>query len=131
ASSVADISSISLTLDGQPVALDSQGRAAVVAGVSGRMLLEATATDADGLVGHASSVLKVRDPSDKAAPVVSFDPLLKGAQLASATAIMGTVADTNLDSWVLEEAPLNFGSFTQLAAGNVPVAAATLAVFDP
>ena len=37
--------------------------------------------------------------------MVAFDPQLANARLTAATAIVGTVSDTNLDSWVLDRAP--------------------------
>ena len=60
----------------------------------GQSVLLATATDQDGLVGTTSAVLKVRDPLDNAAPVVSFDPSVVNAVLSGPTAILGTVADS-------------------------------------
>src|SRR2546423_1627912 len=43
----------------------------------------------------------------------------------------GTVSDTNLDSWVLELAPLGSEAFTPVASGTTTVAGDTLAHFDP
>src|SRR5262249_22037373 len=41
-------------------------------------------------------------------------------------------ASANLDSWLLEQAPLGYGSFTPLASGNNPVADySSLARLDP
>src|SRR5207249_1013254 len=113
AASLADITApLGLTVNGQPLTLDAQGRATLQAGAPGRMLLAATATDADGLVGHAGAVLKIRDPNDHAAPVVGFDPHLDGARLTAGTDIAVTVKDSNLDSWVLEQAPFGSDAFT-------------------
>ena len=55
------------------VALDAQGRATFTPTAPGRFTLEDTATDADGYVGTAQSVLKVRDPADAAAPDARLD----------------------------------------------------------
>src|SRR5262249_35359275 len=52
ATSLADIVGLTLKVNGEPVALDGQGRATIVAGAAGRLVLQATATDADGLVGQ-------------------------------------------------------------------------------
>ena len=76
-------------------------------------------------------MLKVRDPNDQAAPVVAFDPRLANARLTAATAIVGTVSDSNLDSWVLDAPRSARRTFTTLASGNAPVATGTLATFDP
>ena len=40
----------------------------------GRYQVTATATDADGYTGQFSTVLKVKDPTDTTAPVVSLTP---------------------------------------------------------
>src|SRR5207249_2362417 len=74
ASSLVPITALTLTVGGQPVSLDAQGRGHVVAGTPGRTPIEATATDAEGLVGQASVTLKVLDPANSSAPSVSFDP---------------------------------------------------------
>src|SRR5262249_90441 len=63
AANVADITALGLKVDGQPLTLDAQGRATMLAGLPGHVLIEATATDADGLVGSATAILKVRDPN--------------------------------------------------------------------
>ncbi len=76
ASSVAPIASISLALDGVPLTLDSTGTAQVIAGAPGKMTLQASATDADGLTATTTATLKVRDPHDTNAPAVALDPNL-------------------------------------------------------
>jgi YD repeat-containing protein len=131
ASSIAPITGITVQIGGQSIALDSQGRATYVPQAPGRITIEAQATDADGLVGHFTAVLKVRDPNDQTAPVVAFDPRFRNATLSTATDLTGTVRDTNLDYWVLEQAPIGSNSFTELARGNAPVANGVLASFDP
>jgi YD repeat-containing protein/VCBS repeat-containing protein len=131
AASLADITALGLTVNGQPLTLDAQGRATLKAGAPGRMLLAATATDADGLIGHAAAVLKIRDPNDQAAPILAFDPHLDGSQLTAGADIVVTVQDSNLDSWVLEQAPFGSEAFTTLASGAAPVAGAAVVRFDP
>ncbi len=131
ASSLADVKSLSLTLDGQSVTLDAQGRGSILAPATGRHVLEATATDADGLVGKASTILRVRDPQDTTSPLVTFAAGLDGSIVTTATDIRATIADSNLDSWVLERAPLGFGGFTTLAIGSTPLTDGVLATLDP
>ena len=131
ASSLAPITGLSLTIAGQPVTLDSQGRATYTPQAPGRIAITATGTDADGLVGQSSTVLKVVDPTDQIAPTVAFAPTLANARLSAAAAIVGTISDTNLDTWVLDRAPVGSSSFTTLASGNAPVSSGTLATFDP
>jgi YD repeat-containing protein len=131
ASSVAPITGITVQVNGQPLTLDSHGRGTYVPAAPGRIAVSATATDGDGLVGHYGTVLKVRDPNDKAAPAVALDPRLSSRSLTAPTGITGTVSDTNLDYWVLEQAPLGSSAFTTLAQGNTPVFSAALASLDP
>src|SRR5262249_43835564 len=102
ASSLAPVASLTLTADGRRLALDAQGRAEVVPQAPGRIALEATAPDADGLVGRASAVLKVRNPAAQAPPSASLDPLLDGSALTAAADILGTVAGGNIDPWPLD-----------------------------
>ena len=52
ASSLAPITGLTLTIGGQPVTLDGQGRATYYAAAPGRIAIAATATDGDGLVGQ-------------------------------------------------------------------------------
>ncbi len=131
ASSLAPITGLSVTVAGQPLTLDSQGRATYTPQAPGRIAIAATATDGDGLVGQYLAVLKVRDPNDQTAPVVAFSPQLANARLTAATAIIGAIADTNLDTWVLDRAPIGSSTFTTLASGTSAVSSATLATFDP
>ncbi|WP_404783509.1 putative Ig domain-containing protein [Altericista sp. CCNU0014] len=130
ADSQADINSITLTVNGQPVTLDSQGRATYTPTTPGRLTVEAIATDADGLVGRTSSILKVRDPLDLFAPVVSLDRTLALEPLTAARALRGSVADSNLDEWTLELGDFAGGSFQVIARGNTPLDNA-LAQLDP
>lgn len=131
ASSLAPITGLTLTIAGKPVVLDSQGRATYTPTAPGRIAVSATGTDADGLVGQFATVIKVVDPLDQSPPAVAFSPQLANARLTASTAIVGTVSDTNLDSWVLDRAPVGSSTFTTLASGNSPVSNATLATLDP
>ncbi|NLS91835.1 MAG: hypothetical protein GXX96_06600, partial [Planctomycetaceae bacterium] len=131
ADSLADITQLSLTVAGQPVALDDLGRARIIAGDFGKTPIEATATDADGLVGHTRVFLRVRDPLDKAPPQLAFHPLVGTSMLRDVTAIVGSVADQNLEYWRLEIAPLDSDQFVELSTGETTVANGTLAELDP
>jgi RHS repeat-associated protein len=121
AASIAPISSLTTTLNGQPLLLDSNGRATIAAGAPGEMQIVATATDQDGIVGTATATLKVRDPKDQLPPVVSFDSSVPNAVFSNPTSILGTVTDTNLDSWTLAIATPENSNFTVVAAGQSDV----------
>ena len=110
--------------------MDSQGRGSYVPQAPGLYSIAATATDADGRVGSTTAVLKVKDPNDHLAPVVSFDNLTAGQRLTAALDLKGTVGDSNLDFWKLQEAPMGSDAFITLASGNSP-ATGTLYHLDP
>ncbi len=131
ASSVAPITGVTLTLNGQPVTLDATGKGQITAGPPGLMNLQAVATDADGLTGSTTAVLKILDPTDTTAPVVSLDPSLSQSPLTSVTTVNGTVAGGNLDSWSLAMATLGSENFTTIATGTAPVSDGELAQIDP
>jgi hypothetical protein len=95
------------------------------------LVVDVTATDADGRVGHNTTVVKVRDQQDSTAPIVAFAPGLDGALVKSVTSIIGSVSDVNLDSWVLEIADFGENVYRTLASGNGAVSDLTLAQFDP
>jgi large repetitive protein len=131
ADSQANINSIALTVNGQPVTLDSQGRASYTPTTSGQLIVEAIATDADGLVGRTSSVLKVRDPLDRFAPVVSLDRTIALSPLTTVKGLQGSIADTNLDEWKLELGDFAGGNFQTIAQGNSPIGSGALTQLDP
>ncbi len=131
ASSIAPIASLTVTYNGQPLVLDANGRATITASAPGQALIVATATDQDGLVGTASASLKVRDPNDTTPPVVSFGTTVANSVLTTPTAIIGTVTDSNLDSWTLQIATPDNPNFTVLATGQAPVNNGTLAQLVP
>ncbi|MCB1491105.1 MAG: tandem-95 repeat protein, partial [Rhodobiaceae bacterium] len=119
-----------LRVNGTAVALDANGKARITAGTPGRVVLEATATDNRGNTTTVTSVIKVRDPADTAAPVVSLQPPVAYGPVTGTVNLSGSVADTNLDAWQLTLTELSTGETRVLAEGNSPVNGA-LAGFDP
>ena len=73
----------------------------------------------------------MRDPADRTPPVVSFDNSVINAVLTAPFNILGTVSDSNLDSWTLEIATPNNPNFTVLATGQTTVNDAALAQLVP
>ena len=92
--------------------------------------MEAVATNADGQVGRNTTVLKVRDPDDAAAPQVQISVPAAGAKVTGPVDVTATVADVNLDFWKLELAPVG-GALVTLAEGTAPVAGGVLTRLDP
>ena len=130
ASGFIDIASLNLVVDGQTLALDSQGRVRFNAGGPGKITIIATATDKDGNVGTITKELKVRNPADTQAPVVSLDISQLGQKISVPTDLLGQVSDLNLDSWTLEIAHFNTETFSVLASGGAPVSG-SLIRFNP
>ena len=129
ADSLADIASVAVTLDGQPVTLDENGRGEISVDNPGRYEVVATATDLDGLVGVAGTILKVRDPADVDAPLVELDA--PEFQILTDGVIRGTISDLNLDEWTLEMRRVGESDFVTIAVGNDPVVDGVLATVDP
>ena len=102
ADSFGDIASLALTVDGQAVTLDTDGRAVINATQPGKLTLVASATDIDGFSGEITQELKIRDINDSTAPVVAFAAQTLFTVLDRPTDLFGSVADSNLDYWTLE-----------------------------
>ncbi len=131
ADGVSPITSLTVTVNGQALMLDAQGRGSIMPVQPGRLHLTATAMDADGRTGTYQTDVKVRDPADLAPPAVSFAPLLGQLPIRSVTDVVGTIDDTNLDQWRLELAPLGSSVYRTLGTGDSPLANAVLATLDP
>jgi len=131
ADSLADIRDLTVNIAGQSYELDDMGRVLIEALAPGKYLVEAVATDADGLTGQATALLKVRDPLDDSAPVVTLADELAHAILHSPTDVFGSVQDPGLDHWQLELAPFGSSDFVLLTTGENPVNDNALARIDP
>ncbi len=125
----ADITGLTATLDGQPLVLDAQGRAFVTPSAPGKLVVNAVATDADGLVGHATVTLRVRDASDTASPVVILDAAT-GDSLLEDGVVNGTVRDINLDLWTLEIKRLGDEAFKPVVTNDQSIEQGRLALLD-
>ncbi|MCH5373555.1 MAG: hypothetical protein JJ992_06230, partial [Planctomycetes bacterium] len=131
ADSLADITGLTLTLDGQPLSLDAFGRASFVAGSPGKMVLAGSATDAEGLVGTTTRTVKIREASDSEPPAVAFSQDLFPSQLTSSAAVVASVEDVNLDYWKLELASGGSNDYVEIARGEGTVVGGTLTEIDP
>ena len=155
ADSFTEIEEITLTVDGEEVALDERNRAEFVPQNPGRIEVTATATDAAGRENSITEVLKVRDPQDSSDPIVAFGfsegtgnreqgtvtPLQNGTVIRDEINLTGTVADTNLDEWLLtvrdvgavypEVSILESEKSQTLATGYDTINNDVLAAFDP
>ena len=131
ASGIANIQSLGLTLNGKAVTLDQFGRFTFTPPTPGHYALVATAIDVDGVQGTTTADLKVRDPNNKTAPVVTIDSPLGGDILTGPTFVLGGVASSNLDTYTLTLTPLGGSDTMVLASGSAAVADGTsLATID-
>ncbi len=135
ATGIADVSSVTLSVDGQPLQLSSQGSATFIPPTPGHYSVIATATDVDGNVGTATADLKVRDLSDTGSPVVQLTAPPSGTVLSQPATIIGTVNDSNLDDYQLTLQPIGSSNSIVLAGGQSNVDDAGhplgLATIDP
>nr|WP_319423729.1 putative Ig domain-containing protein [Pleurocapsa sp. FMAR1] len=129
ADSFTEIKTISVSVNGKKLTLDKRNRAEFIADTTGRVEVEVTATDAAGRTATKTEILKVRDPEDKAAPVVAFGLGLNGQAFDSATEIKATVSDRNLDEWTLSLKGKGEGGVVATGYGNVNNGA--IASLDP
>ena len=129
ADSLADIIGLTVTIDGQPLILNADGRATIVADRPGQRQIVAVATDADGLVGSQSLIWKVRDPLDTEAPRVELAASFANPLLVDGV-LRGTVSDLNLDNWTLELRRQDQDLYQLLATGTQPVTGGELARLD-
>ncbi|MCA9186965.1 MAG: tandem-95 repeat protein, partial [Planctomycetales bacterium] len=117
-----DIQSMTLSLNGNPIALDvvrpGLARATITASAPGKFALVATATDTDGVEGTYETFLKVRDPGDSNPPLVMLSDHLSGAVISEETDVVGLVADVNLDAWELSLIDGLSGTRVLLARGD-------------
>ena len=131
ASGIADVSSVTLSVDGQPLQLNSRGSATFIPPTPGHYSLVATATDVDGQVGTTITDLTVRDLSDTGSPVVKLSVPPAGTLLSQPATVVGTVSDSNLDDYQLTLVPLGSSTSIVLASGQASVNDAAMATLDP
>jgi RHS repeat-associated protein len=125
------VTSMSLTLNGNPVVLDSLGRATIPTTTVGSFTLVATASDAAGNVGTDSQTLVVINPQVTDAPLVALTTPADGDTVTAPTQVIGTVQDPNLVSYTLSLAPVGSDSFTTFFTGTSQVTDGVLGTLDP
>ncbi|MBF2017367.1 MAG: putative Ig domain-containing protein [Rivularia sp. T60_A2020_040] len=131
ADSFAEIANISAKVNGETVTIDQFGRFKFTPTNPGKVEIVAVATDADGRVGNASTVIKVRNPLDNDAPIVKLAPAINANIISNITNVVGQVSDVNLDNWLLEIADFGKTEFTEIANGEGIVDNNILAQIDP
>src|SRR5205085_2504865 len=125
------VQTLGLTVNGVPVGLDTKGRGSVTLSQAGQFEVVATATDAAGNTGTATSKLTVNDPNVTGAPAVALTMPADGAVLSAPIDVIGTASDPHLRSYKLEVAPVGSNAFTEVFRGAASVTNDTLGTFDP
>ncbi len=121
---------ISLTVNGNPVILDSNGQAVITGDAVGGFELIATATDSQESVS-TPGFFSVRDPGDVAPPVVSIVTPDIDAIVTEPVDIIGTATDANLVNYRLLLSPAGQGEFVEFARSTASVNNDVLGQFDP
>jgi RHS repeat-associated protein len=126
---------LTLAINGEAIALDSQGLATVTLNEPGEFEVVATATDAAGNSGTATSTLFTLDPTDPEAPFAELLSLEGGepfnTPITAPTGIIGTVTDDNWLFYTLAVAPLTGGNYTEIYRGTGAIENGILGNFDP
>ena len=125
------IETLTLTVNGNPVAVNAQNQATIQIDTVGAFELVATATDAAGNTSLTTTTVFGIDPSDVDAPVVAFTDLTELAEITSPQDIIGTVEDDNLESYTLAIAPFGTDNFTEISSDDETVTDGVLGQLDP
>lgn len=121
---------LSLTVNGQAVALDANGIYTFTPDVVGDVTAIATARDAAGNTTQTETVFSVLDFTDVDAPEINL-PDLSGQVFTAPTEIVGTVNDDNLVYYSLSVAKVGSDEFREIFRGSDPVVDGVLGTFDP
>ncbi|HUE70455.1 MAG TPA: putative Ig domain-containing protein [Pirellulaceae bacterium] len=125
------VTSLVLSIDGNPVPLDANGRITLRAEPAGNYEIRVAASDAAGNTGLATTTLFVIDTSDVNAPTVEISSPSDGTIVTAPVDVLGTAADDNLVFYTLSAAPLGSDTFTELFRATTPVTNGLLGKFDP
>src|SRR6056297_1032010 len=127
------LSSVTLSIAGQPRALDSSRCHLWTPADAGQFAAVALATDPSGQITQANETLTVADCNDEQAPVVTLIAPLSGVAFDQPEPIVVTIED-NTPAVLTWDVTLRVPGSEQsrlLASGSGPVDVAEVAVFDP
>ncbi|MEW8525378.1 MAG: putative Ig domain-containing protein [Candidatus Thiodiazotropha endolucinida] len=127
--------SLSLTVDGTPVALDNTNSAQLTASGVGSHTVVATVSDQYDTVTDTGSFL-VNDPNSADAPVVTLLGPVEGSEITAPTPVLATITDDDLSVWELwlvppTESTVDLSEATLLASGDTVLDNQEIAQFDP
>ncbi|MCX4030004.1 putative Ig domain-containing protein [Endozoicomonas sp. SM1973] len=121
---------LTLTVNGNAVALDNNGRAIVTGDTVGNYSLAATAKDTKQLVSTTGQ-FSVRDPNDATKPTVEIKTPATDSEILAPVEIVGTATDDNFVDYRLLISPAGKNQFTEITKSTTPVVDGVLGQFDP
>ncbi|MES3025049.1 MAG: transglutaminase domain-containing protein, partial [Pseudomonadota bacterium] len=119
-----------VTVDGQPVALDGAGRAVIGAGAPGAHQIVVRATDSLGTI-EKTSFYSVRVDGDITAPLSAITSPADDVEVTAPVNIVGTAFDANLAYYQLLLRPAGDEAWQEIGRGTASVTAGVLGKLDP
>jgi RHS repeat-associated protein len=120
-----------LRLNGQALALDGNGQFSWLASTPGVYALVATATDAAGNVGTFTTTVRVFAPNDTTEPTITITSPSPGSVVSYLTDLVGTVSDPYLEYYTLAVARAGSNEFREIYRATTSVTNGLIGVFDP
>ncbi|MBC3919461.1 hypothetical protein H8L32_18365, partial [Undibacterium sp. CY18W] len=122
--------STSLTVDGQPVPLNTDGTAILTASTTGAHQITVTAKDDLGTLTK-TSLYSVKDPSDTTTPVAQITAPIDDADVTAPGIITGTASAKNLAYYQLLLRATDSSDWQEIGRGYQSVTNGTLGKLDP
>ncbi len=126
-----EIVDVAADVNGEPLPLDEDGRAAFVPDAFGNFTITATARDEAGNQGEASRSLRVRDPNDNAPPTVAIASPINNALIDGPVDLVGIADDANLLYWEFSFRRGGDTGWTPVLRGETAVENGVLGEIDP
>jgi large repetitive protein len=130
------VDSLSLTVNGQNLLIDANGRANYNLPTLGNYNAVATARDKAGNIGQANLTFTA-NVADTIPPIANFiikdgaNTLIDGDTITRSVELVGTVTDANLRDYKIEVAPIDSSNFVTIATGTTAIANSKLGNLDP
>ncbi|WP_235908569.1 putative Ig domain-containing protein [Roseiconus nitratireducens] len=126
------VASVTATVNGEVLVLDSRGRATLPGDTAGSFVVSATATDSVGNRTTEAATLRITDPSVVGDPEIEITSPTIDQQITGPISVTGTINDPDLAYYTIEVAPLvGDGDFVEVFRGTGNVADGELGTFDP
>ncbi len=119
-----------LVVGGVPVTLAPNGTAGYTSALPGVFLAEATAMDAAGNQGYATTQIRFLTPGDTTPPVAEITTPTSLSEVSEQVQIVGTATDANFMRYTLAHAASGDSNSIPFASGTTPVSAGVLGTLD-